>query len=159
MRRSDERFEAMLQEIRDIRNRHESSIGALGARWGIAAESSFRNGLKAILENRFDVQVSNVTEYDHEGSVFGQPDQVELDIIIRDGEIIACEIKSSMSRYDMYAFHRKVRFYEKLHNCEVTAMMVISPMADQYARKVAEKLGIEVYSFSEDVKFKKANLS
>ena len=158
IRRSDERFEAMLQEIRDIRSKHESSIGALGARWGIAAESSFRNGLKAILENRFDVQVLNVTEYDHEGSVFGQPDQVELDIIIRNGEIIACEIKSSMSRYDMYAFHRKVQFYEKQHNCEVTVMMVISPMADPYAQKVAEKLGIEVYSFSEDVKFKKANL-
>jgi hypothetical protein len=57
IRQSDERFTAMLQEIRDIRSRQESSIGALGARWGIAAEPSFRNALKSILENRFDVQV------------------------------------------------------------------------------------------------------
>jgi len=142
----------MLQEIKDIRTRHESSIGALGSRWGIAAESSFRNALKAILENRFDVQVLNVTEVDNEGFVFGQPDQVELDVIIKNGEIIICEIKSSMSRSDMYTFHRKVQFYEKLHNCKVTSIMVISPMVDKYALKVADKLGIEVYSFSEDVR-------
>jgi hypothetical protein len=152
IRQSDERFAAMLQEIKDIRSRQESSVGALGARWGIAAESSFRNALKAILENRFDVQVLNVTEYDHEGFVFGQPDQVEVDIIIKNGEIIVCEIKSSVSRSDMYAFHRKVQFYEKQHHCNVSAMMVISPMLDRYARTVAEKLGIEVYSYSEDVR-------
>jgi len=152
MRKSDERFDAMLQEIKDVRSKHESSIGALGARWGIAAESSFRNALKAILENRFDVQVLNVTEYDHEGFVFRQPDQVELDIIIKNGEVIIIEIKSSVSRSEMYAFHLKARFYEKKHNCKVTTMMVISPMTDQYARKVAEKLGIEVYSYSEDVR-------
>ncbi len=152
MRQSDERFAAMLQEIKDIRTRQESSVGALGARWGIAAESSFRNALKAILENRFDVQVINVTEYDHEGFVFGRPDQVELDIIIRNGEILVCEIKSSMSRSDMYTFEKKVRFYEKQHTCKVSAMMVISPMVDRYAQTVAQKLGIEVYSYSEDVR-------
>jgi len=150
--RFDERFEALLQEIKDIRSRQESSVGALGARWGIAAESSFRNALKAILENRFDVQVLNVTEYDHEGFVFGQPDQVELDVIIKNGEIIVCEIKSSMSRSDVYTFHRKVQFYEKHRHCNVTTMMIISPMVDRYAQTVAEKLGIEVYSYSEDVR-------
>jgi hypothetical protein len=152
IRKSDERFEAMLQEIRDIRSRQESSVGALEARWGIAAESSFRNALKSILENRFEVQVLNVTEYDHEGFVFGQPDQVELDVIIKNGEIIVCEIKSSMSRSDVYTFHRKVQFYEKHHDCKVNTMMIISPMVDRYADKVAEKLGIEVYSYSEDVR-------
>jgi len=150
--RSDERFEAMLQEIKNIRSRQESSVVALGSRWGIAAESSFRNALKAILENRFDVQVLNVTEYDHEGFVFGQLDQVELDVIIKNGEIIICEIKSSMSRSDIYTFNRKVQFYEKQHNCKVTSMMVISPMVDKYAQAVAKKLGIEVYSYSEDVR-------
>ena len=152
MRESNDRFKAMLQEIKDIRTRQVSSIGALGARWGIAAESSFRNGLKAIMEDRFDVEVLNVTEYDHEGFVFRHPDQVELDVIIRNGEIIIIEIKSSMSRSQMYTFHRKVQFYEKQHNCKATAMMVISPMIDKYAQKVADKIGIEVYSYSEDVR-------
>jgi hypothetical protein len=154
MRKSDERFAAMLQEIKDIRSRQESSVGALGARWGIAAESSFRSALKGILEDRFDVQVVNVTEYDNEGFVFGHPDQVEIDVIVKNGEIIVCEIKSSMSRSDIYTFHRKVQFYERRHDCKVTTAMVISPMVDKRAFSVAEKLEIVVYSYAENAELR-----
>lgn len=34
--------------------------------------------------------------------------------------------------------------------------MVISPMVDDKAKKVAEDLGIEVYSYPEDVKLRKS---
>jgi hypothetical protein len=37
--------------------------------------------------------------------VFGRPDQVELDIIIKNGDVILCEIKSSMSKADIYSFY------------------------------------------------------
>ena len=142
---------AMLQEIRDLSRKHDSTIGALGARWGLHTEQSFRNALKGILENSFGVEVLNVTEFDDEGEVFGRPDQVELDVIIQDGTLILCEIKSSMSKSDMYAFDRKVRFYEKRHSRKAHRAVVISPMVERRAREVAQKLGIEVYSYAEDV--------
>jgi hypothetical protein len=138
------------REVKEF-SRLKSAIGALGARWGTASESSFRNALKGILEKRFNVQVIHVTEYDHEGFVFRHPDQVELDIIIKNGDLIICEIKSSMSRSDIYTFHRKVRFYEKQHNRKATSMIVVSPMLDKYAQATADRLGIEIYSYSEDV--------
>lgn len=47
--------------------KHDTSLGALGARWGIRAESSFRNALKGILEGNFDVRVLNINEYDDQG--------------------------------------------------------------------------------------------
>ena len=150
-RESDERFERLMQEIKNVRIKHESSIGALGARWGIAAESSFRNGLKDILEQDFGVQVLNVTEYDDDGEVFGRPDQIELDIIIKNDTLIICEIKSSISRSEMYAFYRKVQFYEKRHQRKATKLMVISPMVDQRARAVADTLGIIVHSYADEV--------
>ena len=90
----------------------------------------------------------NVTEFDDEGYVFGRPDQVELDIIIRNGTLIICEIKSSMSKSDMYIFERKVRFYEKKHRKQAAKMIVISPMIDKRALPVSKKLGIEVYSYA-----------
>ena len=155
-RESDERFEQLMEEIKALSRKHDSSIGALGARWGIAAESSFRNGLKAILEQDFGVQVVNVTEYDEEGEVFGRPDQVELDLIIHNGDLIICEIKSSMSRSDMYAFFRKVQFYEKRHQRKATKLMVISPMVDQRAKAVADTLGIAVYSYADDVQLERS---
>ena len=144
---------AMLAEIKQLSRKHDSTIGALGARWGLHTEASFRNALKSILEESFGVKVLNVTEYDDSGEVFGSPDQVELDVIIRNGVMILCEIKSSMSRNDVHVFHRKVQFYERLHQRKATRTMIISPMVEDYAKKVAERFGIEVFSYAEDVDF------
>jgi hypothetical protein len=148
----------MLEELKQMNRRidrnekkHENSIGALGARWGIFSEESFRNGLKAILEESFNVEVINVNEWDDQGFVFGKPDQVEMDIIIKNDHVIICEIKSSISKSEVYAFERKVRFYEDRHKRTCDRMMVISPMVEPKAKTVAEKLGIEVYSHSYDV--------
>ena len=141
----------ILKEVQLFIRKYDSSIGAIGSRWGVSSEQSFRSALGGILEESFGVRVLNITEFDHGGEVFGQPDQIELDIIIRNGLLIICEIKSSMSKNDMYIFGRKVRFYEKHHDTEATRQIVISPMVDRYARPVAEKLGIEVFSHAEDV--------
>jgi hypothetical protein len=141
----------MLDAIQALSRKHDSTIGALGARWGLYSEAAFRNGLKGILEESFDVQVLNVVEYDEQGEVFGRPDQIELDIIVKDGQLIICEIKSSMSKSDMYAFERKARFYERLHGRTVDRMLVISPMVDKRALAVADNLGIRVYSYADSV--------
>ncbi len=145
------RWDETLQEIRSIKTKQEQSIGALGARWGIASEASFRAALQGILEDSFHVQVLNVNEFDDEGMVFGRPDQVELDIIVLNGLLILCELKSSMSKGDMYIFERKVRFYEKRHQRIADRKIVISPMVDAKARVVAQALGLEVFSYSDDV--------
>jgi hypothetical protein len=141
----------MIGQLKKQDTKLESKIGALGARWGIFSEESFRNGLRAILEESFGVQVVNVTEYDDDGLVFGRPDQVELDVIIYNGMLILCEIKSSMSKSDVHIFDRKTTYYEKRHNREATRKMIISPMVDKRALGLAKKLGIEVYSHSYDV--------
>ena len=139
------------EEIMQLSKKIDSSIGALGARWGIASEASFRNGLKAILKDSFGVEILNITDYDEEGQVFGRPDQVELDIIIKDGVLIICEIKSSMNKSDMYIFERKARFYEQRHNRKADRLMVISPMIDNRAMDVAKTLQIECYSYANQV--------
>lgn len=140
----------ILEEIKLSRTRQEQGIGALDARWGIASEHSFRAALKGILEQSFGVQVLNVNEFDDTGMVFGAPDQVEIDIIVRNGELILCELKSSMSKSDMYTFDRKVRFYEQRHQRQAQRRIVISPMVPPPARAVAEKLNIEVFGYAED---------
>jgi hypothetical protein len=140
------------EEIMAIAQKHDRSIGALGARWGTSSETAFRNALAAILEKSFHVRVINVQDYDAEGAVFGRPDQVELDVIILDGTAIAIEIKSSMSRGEMYLFERKVRFYERRSQRRINRMMVISPMIDSRAQEVGNAFGIEMYSDSIDVK-------
>jgi hypothetical protein len=146
-----EQTDKTLSEIQKANKKYDSTIGALGSRWGLFSEASFRNGLRGILQNSFGVEVMNLNEFDRDGEVFGRPDQVEIDVILKKGAVILCEIKSSISKAEMYIFNRKVSYYEKHHHRPVNRKLVISPMVDPRALPVAEALGIEVYSYAEDV--------
>ena len=139
------------EEIMAQAQKHERGIGALGSRWGLQSEKAFRDALAGILEKNFGVQVVNVTDYDDQGVVFGRPDQVELDVIVKNGLLLICELKSSIDKAGMYIFERKARFYEKRHQRQANRLIVISPMIDARARKVAERLGIEIYGDSIEV--------
>ena len=146
-----QQIQAMIAEIKVLNRKYDNTLGALGTRWGLYSEKSFRNALKGILVDSFGVEVLNVTEYDERGEVFGRPEQIELDLLIKNGLLIICEIKSSMSKADVYIFEKKVRFYETQHQRQATRKLVISPMVHPTAQEVAKKLGIEVYSYAEDV--------
>ena len=140
---NDQRFKEMHAETMAMFRRLDNSVTAIGARWGMKTEASFRNGLKSILEESFGVEVMQYIDRDEEGKVFGRPEQVELDIIIKDGLLIICEIKSSVSKPDIYAFIRKVDYYEEKHKRKVDRRLVISPMIDEKARKAAAEQGVE----------------
>ena len=51
----------------------------------------------------------------------------------------------------MYSFGRKVDCYAKHEGRQISRKMVISPMVDDRARPVAQVLGIEVYSYADEV--------
>lgn len=110
--------------------------------------------MAAILEKSFGVTVINVNEFDDEGTVFGRPEQVELDVVIHNGTLILIEIKSSMSKADMHIFERKARFYERRHERQAQRLIVISPMIDPRAREVGKGLGIKLYADSVEVPVK-----
>ncbi|MCD5407606.1 MAG: DUF3782 domain-containing protein [Desulfotomaculum sp.] len=149
--KNDQRMDQLVAGVTALSKKHDATIGALGARWGLHTEASFRNAMKGILEENFKIKVLHVTEYDDAGEVFGRPDQVELDLIIKNGMLIIAEIKSSMSKSDMYVFYKKVQFYIKTHQQQVAKMIVISPMVDEKAKVLAKELGIVVYSYTEEV--------
>ncbi|MEY6431348.1 DUF3782 domain-containing protein [Thioalkalicoccus limnaeus] len=148
---SNRHFDRVHEEIMAQSKKFDRSIGALGARWGIQSERAFRNALAGILEESFGVEVINVNEFDDEGVVFGRPEQIELDVIIKNGVLLICELKSSIDKAGLYSFERKARFYEARHQRQAQRLIVISPMVDGRARKVAEQLGIEIYHDSTDV--------
>jgi len=152
-RKSDERWAEQVaenhrlhEEIMAMADKLDRKIGALGARRGLLSETAFRDGLAAILEKSFGVEVVNINDYDDEGVVFGRSDQVELDILIKNGLLIACEIKSSMDKAGLYIFSRKVDFYERKHQRKANRRLIITPFLDPRAAGLPEKLGIEVYA-------------
>jgi hypothetical protein len=149
--KNERKWEEGQQVTDDLNRKYNQLFGAVGRRWGLHSEASFRNGLAGILKDFQGIEVLNVTEWDDEGVVFGQPDQIELDLIIKNGVLMVCEIKSSVTKSDMYVFNKKVRFYEQKHDRLANRMIVISPMVDENALPYAKKLGIDVYSFADEV--------
>jgi len=99
-KKSDERLtrvEAAIEKLTEAHTRFErtfeSKIGALGARWGLITEISFRKAIQTLLED-VGFKVEHYLKYDTEGKVFGHPDQIEIDMIIRDRQVTLVEIKS-----------------------------------------------------------------
>ena len=144
--RINQRFERLEGDLQQIK----LSIGALGARWGLSAEESFRSALAGILTESYGVTVQNVSFQDSDGKVFGRPDQVEMDIVVTNGICMAIEIKSSVDKQAIYLFDRKVQAYSEREGRTVNRKIVISPMVDSRAFRVAKELGIEVFTRSDD---------
>jgi len=149
-KRTEERVTELAQAQTEARKDVHAHLSAIGARWGIQTEESFRKAIQAILSDFTDLRVERFTAYDTEGEVFGRPDQVEIDVLIRDGRTILGEIKSSMSKGDVYIFERKVAFYERRQGVKADCKIIITPMLDPRAQPVVDELGIRVYATAYD---------
>ncbi|MBM3237183.1 DUF3782 domain-containing protein [Candidatus Poribacteria bacterium] len=123
----------------------ESKIGGLGARWGISTEAAFRNAMRGILKD-LGFQVQRYLKFDKDGKVFDQPDQVELDVIIKNGTLILIEITSSVNKGDVTLFQRKIRFYEEQEGKTADRKLIVSPFVDPPAMDKAANLGMEVFT-------------
>jgi hypothetical protein len=136
-----------IEEDRKANQKHfkrlDRKLTAIGARWGLMAEGTFRAGLKTIIED-LGYAVENVVFFDDEGYVFLKPSRIEIDIIIKDGRKTAVEIKSSVSEGDVITFERKVKLYEKKFNIKIDKKIILTPFASSKAIEIAKSLDIEI---------------
>jgi hypothetical protein len=145
--KENQRIWQAIEKDRKANQKHfkrlDRKLTALGARWGLMAEGTFRAGLKTIIEDLGYI-VQNITFFDDEGYVFLKPSQIEIDIIIKDGRKTAVEIKSSVSEGDVITFERKVRLYEKKSNIKIDKKIILTPFANNKAIEIAKSLDIEI---------------
>lgn len=132
-------------ELTLFRRTFTSQIGGLGARWGLQSEAAFREGMEAILQE-VGFTAERFLEYDAQGEVFGDPDQIELDIVVKNGKVIVIEIKSSLNKSDVYYFRRKVAFYARKTGRQVDRKMIVTPYADPRALEAGLRFGAEIYT-------------
>ena len=138
-------FQRSMDSFEETQKSFRRRLDALGARWGILAESAFREGMRGIVERLFGGSVERWIHDDREGFVFGYPATVEVDIVIRDGEHILVEIKSHVRKSDVGVLLRKGELYKRVKG--ITPRLVfVSPYIDEDARSDAEMLGIETYN-------------
>jgi hypothetical protein len=124
----------------------ESHISALGARWGIMAESAFRESLKGLLEKVLGYRVEKWTVFDEAGRVYGYPSVVDVDVTVSDGKLILIEVSSHIKASDITTFRRKAELYMEKTGKRPDKLVVVTPYIDDTAQKAAKELGIEVYT-------------
>ena len=70
---------------------------------------------------------------------------VDVDLIVKDREHILVEVKSSVSRGDVYELWRIGKLYERIEGVK-PKLVLVSPYIEDTAKKTAEKLGIETHT-------------
>jgi hypothetical protein len=123
----------------------ERHISALGARWGIMAESAFRESLRGLLEKELGYRVEKWTVFDEAGRVYGYPSVVDVDVTVSDGKLILIEVSSHIKTSDITTFKRKAELYMEKTGKRPDKLVAVTPYIDDTAQKAAKELGIEVY--------------
>jgi len=124
----------------------ERHISALGARWGVMAESAFRESLRGLLERELGYRVEKWTVYDEAGKVYGYPSDVDVDVTVSDGKLILVEVSSHIKTSDVSAFGRKAELYTEKTGKKPDRLVIVTPYIDDRAAQTAKKLEIEVYT-------------
>jgi len=137
----DRRFEEHARMLKGL----DLKIEALGSRWGIFSEQAFREGMKSIVEQYFGGEVERWITDDEEGIVFGHPSKVEVDLIVKDGEHILIEIKSSIHKSDVSKLFKEGILYEKVKGVK-PKLAIISPFVEPDAKEEAAFHGIPVFT-------------
>jgi len=140
------RVEEELGRLRAEVERGFRRLDALGARWGIMSEKAFREGLRGVVERELGLRVERWTTYDEEGRVFGFSSEVEVDVAVKDGKVILIEITSHARPYEVSLFKKKADLYAEKEGKRPDRLVIITPYAEEDAKRVAERLGIEIYT-------------
>jgi Uncharacterized conserved protein containing a coiled-coil domain len=138
---------ATKKDLEDFERRIQVRLDALGARWGLVNEDAFREGIRTLLKEAGYVIERWVWD-DKEGSVYGHPSIVDLDVVIKDKILIIIEITSSMKRGEHIFLKKKVELYERVTGRKPSKIIIVTPyIADKNPDEVilrAKENGIDI---------------
>ena len=121
-----------------------AKVNALGTRWGIVSEETFRESVKYLVEDLVGAyRVERWVWYDRDGFVYGHPSWVEVDVLVRDGEHILVEFKASVDRADVGELYRIGQLYERVVGVR-PRLLLVSPAIRRRAAEAARQAGVEL---------------
>jgi len=132
----DKRFETLEKMVFEGFRSMQRTISAIGTRWGYGAEEAFRKGFEEVL-SEIGYTVMKWRKMDEKGEFFLRKRPAEIDIVIRNQEKIALEVKSSLNFSEVDDFEKSVNFYEREEKTKITKKIIVAI----YPRK-----GVEEYT-------------
>jgi len=150
LREDMNRLREDMNRLREDMNRGfelmERRTSALGARWGIMAESAFRESLRGLLAKEFGYRVEKWVAFDEKGRVYGYPSEVDVDVAVSDGKLILIEVSSHVRASDINAFKRKAELYAEKTGRRPDRLIIVTPYTDDEALEASRQLEIEIYT-------------
>lgn len=164
---SKEEFQAVLEEVRALRedtNRRFEEINrrfdhqddqihqirlelsAISGRLGRGMEEVIRRTIERFSGLHFR-EVKRLVLEDEEGEVFGTGAQIEFDAYLEDTDSFVVEVKTHIRTDDVYTLKKKVEYAQRRLQKSLNPI-VISSRIDQRAKRLCDKLGIQVISRS-----------
>lgn len=136
--------------IRDLINKFDKRFSRLGSRFGVRLESFSRELIRIFLEEN-GINKNNIKRLvvrDDKGKVFGFPEEIEIDIFMKEPMVVG-EITGFLDEKDkLYNFNRKVELIEELYNNKAKLKFIgcldIEPRIKNDINKIANKLGIKI---------------
>ncbi|MEW5815060.1 MAG: DUF3782 domain-containing protein [Spirochaetota bacterium] len=130
--RLEETMQRGFKELRD-------SISALGSRWGLQSEETFRNAIRGLLQE---------TGYSVMRGCYGNR---EVDVVIKDGEHILLEITSSMKKSDIRKYNESADDYRNKTGKEPKVMVAAIYIPPTVMRELADSpREIHLFSIEDD---------
>src|SRR5579875_549744 len=135
------------EDIRRLNDRLEVTLGRMGRRWGADLERTLLGTFREVLE-REGIEPGRVERFsylDRDGSVTGLKGRlVQVDILVRDGEVTVIEVKSFPERRDMDHLKDVVGYVEKILQKKVSKVYLVAVNVDRDTLERAGELGFKV---------------
>ena len=145
---AQQRTEARVQELTEAQKRTEvrmeagfeslsNQIAALGSRWGIYNEGTFRSTIRGVLSRTQGIEVRE-----------GMYGDRQVDVIIRNGEHVLLEITSRMHPVDIERLCRSADDYREREGVEPALMVATSYISPRLMQRIMGlERRIEIFSY------------
>ena len=128
------------QKIDDLGHSLTNQIAALGSRWGIYNEGTFRGTIRGLLSKMSGVEVRE-----------GYYGDRQVDVIIRNGEHVILEITSRMHPKDINKIYSSADDYKMKEGIEPTLMVATSYISPRLMEKIMGlERKIEIFSYESE---------
>ncbi|MBF0201016.1 MAG: DUF3782 domain-containing protein [Desulfamplus sp.] len=135
--KTEKRVEELAVRMEQGFNSLRDQIAALGGRWGIYNEGTFRNTIRTVLGKIHGVQVRE-----------GYYGDRQVDVIIRNGEHVLLEITSRMHPRDIEKIYRSADDYKAKEGIEPVLMVATSYISPRLMEKIMNlDRTIEIFSY------------
>ena len=138
-------FEQQRKETRKL----GMSIRTIGSRWGKETEVTIRKTLQELLLKKLEAkEVSEWKIKDKEGKVGFPNSQIQADLLIRNGQHLLAEIKSSADEAHVDRLYKIGELYAEKVGI-VPKLLFVAVTMDQEGVNLCQKLGIQLITYDE----------